>query len=50
MSKYAEDDQNKQYLLDNLKYFCGELDADCYILEDILSQITYKSGTDRYKL
>ena len=50
MSKYAEDEQNKQYLLDNLKYFCGDINSDCYILEDILSQITYKSGTDRYKL
>jgi len=32
------------------KYFTGDLDGDCYILHDILSQLTYKSGTDRYKL
>ena len=34
----------------SLKYFTGDIDADGYILHDILSQLTYKSGTDRYNL
>ena len=33
-----------------MNYFIGEIDADCYILEEILSTIEYKSGSNRYKL
>mgnify|MGYP003138417846 CR=1 FL=1 len=30
--------------------FSGDIDADCYIMQDIMSQLEYKSGADRYKL
>ena len=30
--------------------FNGDIDDDCLMLESILSQLTYKSGADRYKL
>ena len=31
-------------------YFSGDKDADAYIFYSILSQLKYKSGSDRYKL
>lgn len=30
--------------------FTGEIEADCCLMFDILSQMDYKSGADRYKL
>ena len=33
-----------------MNYFIGDIDADCYILEEILSTIEYKSGSSRYAL
>jgi len=50
MTKYKEDEQFTEYFINNLTYFTGDLDSDCFIMHDILSQLTYKSGTDRYKL
>ena len=33
-----------------MNYFTGDLDSDCFIMLDMISQIEYKSGCDRYKL
>lgn len=33
-----------------MNYFTGDLDADCFLMLDMLTQVEYKSGCDRYKL
>ena len=33
-----------------MNYFTGDLDSDCFLMLDMISQIEYKSGCDRYKL
>ena len=33
-----------------MDFFTGDLDSDCFIMLDMLSQVEYKSGCDRYQL